>query len=260
MGERQADRVKASTLRKQPRRTQGQQRWLDEYNARVAVGKTLRIESDARRYETVANAPSHATHVAPMPQLVSAESMVWTPTVPAAANDAAPPPPGVESAAPGAPIVDGVVPPVDESAALQFAMLIAAIMHVGIPCALELSSDVPMPEAMRSVLENKEEHGKMIMLAAAAAHRLALKYELRSLPMTDEIIVIAAVGGSAVCYVAAHKRRKLRHEEGRMPQASGPKDANVRAAPAPMDETSEAYEEYAAPMPPGFRGFGERAS
>lgn len=257
MGERQADRVKASTLRKQPRRTQGQQRWLDEYNARVAVGKTLRIESDARRYEPVANAPSHATHVAPMPQLVAPDSMVWTPTVPAAAKDATPPPPGVESAPPGAPIVDGVVPPVDESAAQQFAMLIAAILHVGIPCALELSSDVPMPAEIRAVLENKEEHGKMIMLAAGAAHRLALKYELRSLPMTDEIIVIAAVGGSAVCYVAAHKRRKLRDEEGRMPQVAVTKDANVRA---PAEETSQAYEEYAAPMPPGFRGFDERVS
>ena len=254
MGERQADRVKASTLRKRAvtgRLTHEQAKWLDAYNARVVVGKTTRLESEARRFERVAN--SNATHVSPVPAAIDAASLLWSPIVPQAAPDAEIPPPGVAPPPGGTPIVDAAPIMVDESAAQQFAMMVAAIVHVGIPCALELSVDIPMPGEMRELLIDPSKHAQLVMHVAAAAHRIAIKYSFKAIPLTDEIVVGAALGGTALCWLTVRRRRAVKVSDTSMRTA--PKNANVTEEREPPSGFDRDEEPPSAKPPSGFAGW-----
>jgi hypothetical protein len=223
------DRAKAAHLRARKKTTPEQRAWLVAYEKRtkrrtpgplsIARGEVSEAsaESSPPGVGSAQPVPVVVHETAPIGDVVAAESQTWIPSVPASdvpeveepALAGAPPPPVA-----GSPLVDEPAPvaaPVDTHAAEQFAMFVVFITNVGIRSALELSATMPIPPEVRGIIADEKAQAEVVGHVAEAAKRVAIKYGLRSIPLADEAIVAAAVGGSAFCYVKlAQSKRKTK--------------------------------------------------
>lgn len=243
MGETDGDRIKASRLRRAQRRTPQQQRWLDEYTTRVLSSKKTRTLPPDRMATPVNTNAAHSTS----PVEGNADEFTWSPSVPVAAADEALPPPGVDSAVPGTPIVDIGPPPGDLAAARQAAFIVALIVRAGIAAAIELGITASMPPPVRAMAEDPVQQALGVDEIAQAAYRLALKYNLRSIPMSDEIVVGGAVSASALAWLTLQKRRNAARKTAA--EQNAPMQAKDANPPESEEQTYTVDETPNAPPP-----------
>lgn len=238
MAELKRDRVRASKLRAKKNRTPEQDAWLADYERRVTkstIARAKAMPSSAPYTATAAprspsssplppreqlaligeapsNAPVHTTEK--IDDALSPDAFTWEPKVPPPPEGADAPPPGApQPPTPGAPIIDDAPPTApqgDPAAAAQFAGIVVLITGVGIGAALELTEGAPIPEQFRALMESPESHKQVLQQVGAAAERVAIKHGFRSVPFGDEAIVLSAVGGSVVAWLAVQKRKRLK--------------------------------------------------
>lgn len=221
------ERVKASTLRRKPTHTKQQREWLTAYDARVAAARA------SRKSERLTNTQAGFAQSTAPPDAYNGTSDLWAPVIPAASVDEPDAPPGVEPPKPGDPVIASAAPAGDPGAAQQCAMLMAMIVRAGIVAAMELLADVQLPDQYRELLSSSASHNEVIVACSASAYRLALKYNVSALPMSDELTVAAATAGSAAAWFAVHKRkRRAAAAEAEAQRPAQAKDANVSHDPA----------------------------
>jgi len=222
VAERAADRVKAADLRRKRHRTLEQQRWLDAYIARTALSKARALPAGTDASSAAASSSSSfAQSTVPQNDNMDPATHTWTPTIPKPADDAPPAPPGADAPPPpGSPVIDATAPTPtgDPAAAAQFAMIVALITKAGIKAVMELTDEKDLPEEIRGVMTDPVEQAEAVMFVAQAAHRIAIKYNFKQIPMSDEIVVGGAVAASAFAYFAVRKKRKKAIEQQAAPR------------------------------------------
>jgi hypothetical protein len=270
MAELKRDRVRATrfrgALRKGKTLKPADAAWLEAYETRVTIAQAKSQPPDAP--PRLALPAGNADELAPVvrgPQLeiagavavhdtehitdkIDPASFTWEPTVPPAPEGAEPPPPGAPiPPPPGAPIVDepaAAAPAGDPAAAQQFAMFVAFMARIGIKSGLELVDGVPIPDDVRAMMADPEQHGELMKLAYNAGHNVAVKYGFKSIPMADEAVVLLAVGGSAAAWLAVQKRKRLAGATAAEKQPGAvaqPKPPKQKAADVP-DDISRLFE------------------
>lgn len=182
---------------------------------------------------------------------IAPEAFTFSPNVPPPPEDAAPPPPGAPPPpTPGAPLVDEQAPAQgqgDPAAAAQYAMFAAWIVGSGIAAGLELiPDDAPIPPVVLQMLEDEDSHKKAIHAVGEATHRLCIKYNVRSAPLSDELAVGGALTASILAIVAV-QRRKLKERQQVKPAAAAPASSGS-ARVGDIDPTAP------VPVPPGLEG------
>jgi hypothetical protein len=264
-GESINDRAKASKLRKLKNPTAEQRDWLARYDERVVAStiKKAKALPSGDRHTPVARLDDgqnenkmRLTRPGPSelpraPELDSAPGVVvhetkrlddaldaadfqWSPIVPAAAEGEtteAPAPGAPPRPEPGSPIVEETTPKPegDPAAAAQFAGLVVFVTGIGIASALELlPDDAPVPPVIRSLIESDETHKKLLTEVGAAAARVAVKYNFRSVPMGDELVVAGSVAGSVLAFLALHKRKQAEGTTVKPEAAAPPSNASTR--------------------------------
>ena len=213
-----ADRMRASRLRKKTQRSHDESRWLREYEGRRTSKRLQLVAGDAPEppaHARIIDVPVNET--APVDSIIdpSSSSATWTPTVPPPANDeqAQPPPPGAPPPPPaGSPVIDGAPVAGDPHAAKQFAALLCFLttlgMRAGLELADELAADVGIPDEWMGMLASKELAEQTLTVVAGAAVRVAEKYGFRSIPMADEAICAVAGIGSLALLVHNFRRKR----------------------------------------------------
>jgi len=235
--------MRASRYRKLTQLTQEQAAWLDAYESRTAGKTKLRLLSGGAPSEPSRTLSAHAVpvHETTPVGAVDASAATWIPTVPPAANDEVPPPPGAPPPPqPGAPIVEPAAPTGDPQAAEQFAALMVTITTLGMRAGLELAADYDVPEKLLELVATPETTAKLLELVAGASQRVAVKYGFRSIPMADEVVVGVAGVGSLVAIVHNFKRKRSapasRGDAERVAQSdSGPAKVEPRRPSSPID-------------------------
>lgn len=264
MAEPEANRVRAAKLRAKKKLSPVDAKWLAAYDTRVTMAKakadgTLpdapaatalavrpqasQVPENTTRADMSSgaasgdrtDAPAVVVHeTVPVEGNVSPSEATWTPTVPESTADAEPPPPGAPPPpAPGAPLVEDAGPTQgqgDPAAAAQFAGLVVLVTGVGITSALELLGDIDaMPPLVAQLVSDEANHARVLQQVGAAAQRVAIKYNFRSVPLGDEAIVVGALAGSVASFVAVQRRK-----------AKGKGRATTKRAPVAPPATADA--------------------
>lgn len=173
----------------------------------------------------------HIQKTAPPSGNVDPQAHLWTPTVPPASSGAEPPPPGAPPApTEGSPILGNAPPTVDPKAGEQLAFMVCAVCGVGVASAMQLLATVELPAALIPYLQQGITPANIdtaMKQLAEACKRLAVKYQLKGVPMSDELMVGAALTGSVAAVVYAHKKKK------KEPKKVAPATPHEAAAAAP---------------------------
>lgn len=245
----QNERVKASKLRK---KRQGgkplspeQAAFLVDYEKRVTKSTIKRAKASAPApRETSVRGPQlqiagtananggHIHATTPPTGNVDPMASLWTPTVPPATEGSEPPPPG--SPPPpteGSPVM-GAAATIDPKAGEQLSFIVRMIAGVGFKNAMEMIAEYEMPEEMKPYIAELAKPTNVLegmRLIDEACKRLAVKYQLKGVPLSDELLVGVVVAGSTMTVVAKFKRKKLKAS----------KKPQVAAAPAPAPGPTE---------------------
>lgn len=230
MAASQKDRVRASKLRK--RRSEGKalneadRIWLADYEKQNGTGRAAKPSTPTTptKKGPVVSGPqlavpgtehvngSHVHETVPETEAFSSTETTWIPTVPPEAEGTAPPPDGAPPPPKaGTPLVgdDTATPTGDPAAAQQFAAFVKFFTMLGMRAGREMLDDLDVPPEVRALLASEDLTGGTLDTVGAAAERVAMKYGFRSVPMADEAIVLAALGGSAALVVKNMQRKKL---------------------------------------------------
>lgn len=248
-----AERVKATSLRRkvaagQPL-TEEQEAWLREYETTRTQQRARRRDSDSSSGSPPASGSSSSSGaLLSVPDVTTAPAAAAVPMLPPA-----PPPEGAPSSSPSP--SGQTAPPADEpvvataapgpteaelaAGADKLAVGVVALATFGLGAALELApEDLPF----RAELGSEEVQRRLLEYVAGAARRVAMKYGVTvSLPYEDELVVLAAVGGSVAALVTV-QRRKREASVGPMTDAARvAKRVEVVQDPPPSSEASAAY-------------------
>lgn len=182
--------------------------------------------------EAVRVQPAAFIHETPREVRVeNADAMTWIPEVPPSVDEStsatasepttgAPPPPKA-----GTPLVDEAVKPVDPTSGAKFGALVAMFAAMGMQAGRELLADMPIPEALRALLDSPELANEALAEFAQAGANFSRKYFGKVGNVPDEVMVALALVGSGTLLVKNEKRKRL---------AAG------RAAPTPRTQPQPA--------------------
>lgn len=165
--------------------------------------------------EAVRLQPAAFVHETPREVRVeNPDGMTWIPEVPPAVEAAeattSEPTPGVPPRPKaGAPLVDEVTKPTDPTSGAKFGALVAMFAAMGLQAGRELLADMPIPDALRALLDSEQLTTETLAEFAQAGQGFAQKYFGKVGNVPDEVMVALALVGSGTLIVKNEKRKRL---------------------------------------------------
>ena len=107
----------------------------------------------------------------------------------------------------------------------------------GVVAGRELLPTLGLPDELQAIALDEQNSTKAVTFVGAAAYRVALKYGFKQIPLGDEVVVAAAVGGSGLAIFHNWKRKKASPQQAARSSVREP-DSSVRFSDAVSSPSS----------------------